>query len=48
MSILIKLVRRLVVPFTPAPRADARIEMLTMRDWADLPPHHPKSDASSF
>ena len=47
MSSLLHLVRRLVArPHPAAPRAD--LDHLSLRDWADLPVHHPRSGKTSF
>ncbi|MGV8831545.1 MAG: hypothetical protein ACOH2N_06175 [Devosia sp.] len=48
MSSLTNLVRRLVARTSPVTRQRRDIDSLTLRDWADLPAHHPKSDDTSF
>ena len=48
MSSLTKLVRRLVARTSPATRPARDMDMLSLRDWADLPVHHPHSDTTSF
>ena len=47
MSILIGFVRRLVARTSPARRTLRREDNLSLRDWADLPVHHPHSGSSS-
>jgi hypothetical protein len=44
MSSITTRVRRLVASLFSAPRIPADPETMTLRDWADLPPHHPLSD----
>lgn len=48
MSSLAKFVRRLVARTSPTSRSDRELDNLSLRDWADLPVHHPQSDATSF
>jgi hypothetical protein len=43
MSKLATLVRRLVSSLLTAPRASTDPETMALRDWADLPAHHPLS-----
>jgi len=48
MSTLTKFVRRLVARTSPTPRSNRDMDNLSLRDWADLPVHHPRSDHTSF
>lgn len=48
MSTLSKFVRRLVARTSPTPRPSRDMDNLSLRDWADLPVHHPISKPSSF
>ena len=44
MSILLRFVRRLMARLQPHETADVDPDMMPLRDWADLPAHHPLSD----
>ena len=43
MSSITHLMRRLVGRTVKAPRVAANPERMSLRDWADLPTHHPLS-----
>ena len=47
MSSLFHFVRRLVARTSPTSRTMRREDDLSLRDWADLPVHHPHSGSSS-
>jgi len=47
MSSLSQLMRRLVARTGPTTRFVRNVDHLSLRDWADLPPHHPQSGPSS-
>ena len=44
MSSLVNLLRRLAAAVFTPPRAVADPETMPLRDWADLPVHHPLCD----
>lgn len=41
MSIIARLVRRLATPVVTRDRVATNPDTMSLRDWADLPPHHP-------
>ena len=47
MSSLSQLMRRLVARTSPTTRLQRDVDQLSLRDWADLPAHHPQSGPSS-
>ncbi|WP_240231582.1 hypothetical protein [Devosia lacusdianchii] len=44
MSSILTILSRLLAVFAPADRAPTDPDTLSLRDWADLPVHHPLSD----
>jgi len=47
MSSLSQFMRRLVARTSPTTRLVRNVDHLSLRDWADLPPHHPQSGPAS-
>jgi hypothetical protein len=41
---LLRSVLRLFVAARPAQAASQDPDLMSLRDWADLPPHHPRND----
>ncbi len=48
MSSLTRFVRRLVARTSSTARPARDADTLSLRDWADLPVHHPQSEHTSF
>jgi len=46
MSILLQKFLRLLLRRPATPPAPADLDSMALRDWADLPPHHPASDCA--
>lgn len=44
MSTILTILRRLQAAFAPAGGAPTDPDTLSLRDWADLPVHHPLCD----